>query len=48
MDKLQFDGPVVLAILDGVGLAPDGAGNAVSRARTPFLGKAVRDYLILK
>ena len=45
MDKLQFDGPVVLAILDGVGLAPDGVGNAVSRARTPFLGKAVRDYL---
>ena len=45
MDRLQFDGPVVLAILDGVGLAPDGPGNAVSRARTPFLGKAAKDYL---
>jgi len=45
MDKLQYDGPVVLAILDGVGLAPDGAGNAVSRARTPFLGNSVRNYL---
>ena len=45
MDKLQFDGPVVLAILDGVGLAADSAGNAVSRARTPFLGKVARDYL---
>lgn len=45
MDKLQFDGPVVLAILDGVGLAPDSEGNAVSRARTPFLGKVARDYL---
>ena len=45
MDRLQFDGPVVLAILDGVGLAPDAPGNAVSKARTPFLGKAVKDYL---
>lgn len=40
MDKLQFDGPVVLAILDGVGIAPDGPGNAISKARTTFLGKA--------
>jgi len=47
MDKLQYDGPVVLAILDGVGLAPDGPGNAVSRARTPFMGKAAREYLHL-
>ncbi len=45
MDKLQFDGPVVLAILDGVGLALDGPGNAVSRARTPFLGYASQNYL---
>ncbi|MBQ2695449.1 phosphoglycerate mutase (2,3-diphosphoglycerate-independent) [Candidatus Saccharibacteria bacterium] len=45
MDKLQFDGPVVLAILDGVGLAPDGVGNAVSKARTPFLGSVARNYL---
>ena len=35
---------VVLAILDGVGLAPDGPGNAVSKARTPFLGEAVREH----
>ena len=45
MDKLQYDGPVVLAILDGVGLAPDGPGNAVSKARTTFLGEAARRYL---
>ena len=45
MDKLQYDGPVVLAILDGVGLAVDGPGNAVSRARTPFLGFAAKNYL---
>ncbi len=45
MNKLQFDGPVVLAILDGVGLTTDGPGNAVSRARTPFLGKISQKYL---
>ena len=45
MNKLQYDGPVVLAILDGVGLAPDSLGNAVSKARTSFLGQAARKYL---
>ena len=45
MEKLSYDGPVVLAVLDGVGLAPDGPGNAVSKARTVFLGKVARDYL---
>ncbi len=45
MDKLSYDGPIVLAILDGVGLAPDGPGNAVSKARTSFLGRAAREYL---
>ncbi len=45
MDKLSYDGPIVLAVLDGVGLAPDSPSNAVSRARTPFLGKVVKDYL---
>ena len=45
MDRLQYDGPVVLAILDGVGLAPDGPGNAVSKARTLFLGEAASKYL---
>lgn len=44
MEKLSYDGPIVLAILDGVGLAPDGPGNAVSKARTSFLGKAAREY----
>ncbi len=43
MDKLSYDGPIVLAILDGVGLAPDGPGNAVSKARTTFLGQAARE-----
>lgn len=44
MNKLKYDGPIVLAILDGVGLAPDGPGNAVSKARTNFLGRAAREY----
>ena len=45
MDKLSFDGPIVLAVLDGVGLSPDSPGNAVSKARTTFLGEAARKYL---
>ena len=45
MDKLSYDGPIVLAVLDGVGLAPDAPGNAVSKARTTFLGEAARNYL---
>ena len=44
MDKLSFDGPIVLAVLDGVGLAVDGPGNAVSRARTSFLGEVIKAY----
>lgn len=45
MDKLSYDGPIVLAVLDGVGLAPDSSGNAVSRAWMPFMGQAARSYL---
>ena len=45
MDKLSYDGPIVLAVLDGVGLAPDTPGNAVSKARTPFLGQAANKYI---
>ena len=45
MDKLSYDGPIVLAVLDGVGLAPNGPGNAVAGARTPFLNRAAREYL---
>ena len=44
---MKYDGPVVLAILDGVGLAPSGPGNAVSVARTDFLARASQDYLHL-
>ncbi len=37
-------GPVVLVILDGWGLAPDGPGNAVALAETPVMDRLWRDY----
>ena len=36
--------PVALIILDGLGLAPDSPGNAVSRAQTPFLNRLASDF----
>lgn len=36
--------PLVLAILDGWGLAPKGPGNAIVAARTPFLDMVRRRY----
>lgn len=36
-------GPVVLTILDGIGLAPPGPGNAVSQADAPVLKGLYRD-----
>jgi 2,3-bisphosphoglycerate-independent phosphoglycerate mutase len=37
IDKKKLHLPLMLAILDGVGLAPDSATNALSSADTPFL-----------
>lgn len=42
--KLNYNGPVVLAVLDGVGLRRDVAGNAVKQAHTEFLNYAVGNY----
>ncbi|MEA3357142.1 MAG: 2,3-bisphosphoglycerate-independent phosphoglycerate mutase [Patescibacteria group bacterium] len=36
--------PLVLAIMDGVGSAPNSPGNAVTKASTPFLEKAWAGY----
>ncbi len=36
--------PVVLAILDGWGVAPDSDGNAITRASTPNFTKFVKNY----
>lgn len=42
--NLKYKGPVVLAILDGVGLRREIAGNAVKQAHTEFLNFAVENY----
>ena len=45
MSKLHYDGPIVLAILDGVGLRAARSGNAVRQAHTEFLDRAMTNYL---
>ncbi|MBQ3305861.1 2,3-bisphosphoglycerate-independent phosphoglycerate mutase [Candidatus Saccharibacteria bacterium] len=42
--KLDYEGPVVLAVLDGVGLRNELSGNAVKQAHTEFLNMAVSNY----
>ena len=37
-------GPVVTVVMDGVGLAPDTAGNAVKAAYTPNLDKLLAEF----
>jgi 2,3-bisphosphoglycerate-independent phosphoglycerate mutase len=39
-----IDGPVLLVVMDGVGLGPDDAGNAFARARTPVLDRLFREH----
>lgn len=36
--------PVVLAVLDGWGIAPPGPGNAIELAKRPFMRAAQKDY----
>jgi 2,3-bisphosphoglycerate-independent phosphoglycerate mutase len=36
--------PILLIILDGWGIGPDGPGNAVALAKTPFLDKLIQEY----
>ena len=36
--------PVALVVLDGWGIAPDGPGNAVTRAKTPRLHELLTEY----
>lgn len=45
MKKVHYDGPVVLVVLDGVGLSPHRSGNAVRQAHTEFLDQAMAKYL---
>ncbi len=48
LNKLTgFDGvrgPVLTIVMDGVGLAPETAGNAVSQAYTPTLDRIMQEY----
>ncbi len=37
-------GPVLTIVMDGVGIAPDGAGNAVTSAYTPTLDMLMQNY----
>ena len=37
-------GPVVTIVMDGVGIAPDGPGNAVKTAYTPVLDRLMANY----
>lgn len=45
MKKLNYDGPVVLVVMDGVGLSLRRSGNAVRQAHTEFLDMAMSHYL---
>ncbi len=47
MDKLSFSGPVVLVVMDGVGLSQKVQGNALAYAHIDFLRNALKDYLSL-
>ena len=38
------EGPVLTIVMDGVGIAPDSAANAVSRANTPTLDMLTAKY----
>ncbi|MDO4979224.1 MAG: 2,3-bisphosphoglycerate-independent phosphoglycerate mutase [Candidatus Saccharibacteria bacterium] len=44
MSELKYDGPIVLVVLDGVGLRTDPKGNAVLAAHTDFLDNAILKY----
>lgn len=42
MEKLNYGGPIVLVVMDGVGLSKELKGNAVLAAHTEFLDEAVK------
>ncbi len=43
--KLDYKGPVMLVVMDGVGLSTKRSGNAVRQAHTEFLDYAMVNYL---
>jgi 2,3-bisphosphoglycerate-independent phosphoglycerate mutase len=38
------EGPVLVVVLDGIGLSPNPVGNAVHQAYTPYLDRLLRQY----
>lgn len=44
MPESDKRGPIVLAIIDGWGVAPAWGGNAVTLAKTPFMNDALKHY----
>lgn len=46
--KINVAGPVLTVVMDGVGLAPDNAGNAVKLAYTPTLDMLMSKYPMVK
>lgn len=42
--EIRYKGPVVLAVLDGVGLSSEREGNALQIAHTDFLNNMARNY----
>ena len=44
VNKIGVQGPVVTIVMDGVGIAADGAGNAVKNAYTPTLDMLMEKY----
>ncbi len=47
-NSIGVEGPVLTIVMDGVGLAPDTAGNAVSQAYTPTLDMLMSKYPTVK
>ncbi|MBO5374366.1 MAG: 2,3-bisphosphoglycerate-independent phosphoglycerate mutase [Clostridia bacterium] len=43
-NEIGVKGPVLTIVMDGVGIAPDGAGNAVTSAYTPTLDMLMQTY----
>ncbi len=39
-----YKGPVVVVVMDGIGISPTAAGNAVQAANAPVLQRLMRDY----
>ena len=43
-NQIGVEGPVLTIVMDGVGLAPEGVGNAVASAYTPTLDMLMKNY----